>query len=181
MAAESLPKYIVRSRDTLFFRRRQRGGGSAPWIMLKTQFQKGDPIPKCLHDEIEQLQAEWSERGTNQKPKPIISADLFFQRLERGARSRAKKAGRRHTLPAGWAAETFERQEARCHATGLPIRISEKKHDPWAASIERLDPSQGYTPENCVLTCYIYNCAKNQFSEADLTKLCRAIVRPKRK
>jgi hypothetical protein len=66
-----------------------------------------------------------------------------------------------------------------CAVTGLPFCFDEPdetKFNPWAPSIDRKDPFRGYVKDNVQFVCVAYNLAKNQFSEAVLLRLARAIV-----
>lgn len=100
-----------------------------------------------------------------------------FTAMERSARNRAKRNGREHALPVGWMRERFEEQHGRCAVTALPFEKGNRKHAPYAPSIDRKDSAKGYTPENCQLVCYMVNCARNQFSDYEFLRMCRAVVR----
>lgn len=62
----------------------------------------------------------------------------------------------------------LKRSSRRCEVTGIPF--SNAAHDgmrirPWRASVDRLNSSIGYSPENCRLVCASVNIAMNQFGE----------------
>lgn len=43
-------------------------------------------------------------------------------------------------------------------------------------SIDRIRPVLGYTPDNIMLVCWHYNCAKSEYGLEDLLVLSTAIV-----
>ncbi len=49
----------------------------------------------------------------------------------------------------------WSKQQGRCYYTNLPMTARPKSE--WQCSLERLDPNQGYTVENCVLCCLEMN------------------------
>ena len=100
----------------------------------------------------------------------------YFKAMFRAARARANRNSRPFTLPDNWMFEQYRRQDCRCAISGLTMLKTQAKHDPWAPSIDRIDPEQGYTPENCQLVCYAVNTAKNQFSMEVLLTVCQAIA-----
>lgn len=64
-----------------------------------------------------------------------------------------------------------------CEATGLElIWEGPDRQNPWAPSVDRIDPSGGYTPDNVQVTCWIYNWAKGKWPKETLAKLAHAIV-----
>ena len=63
-----------------------------------------------------------------------------------------------------------------CEVTGLPFTYSLQARNPWSPSIDRIDPSKGYTLENTRVVVWIYNTAKNVFSDEDVLLMCQAVV-----
>jgi len=75
----------------------------------------------------------------------------------------------------------------RCEKTGIPFVLDAENHNdsvtskgqvrnPWAPSIDRVDSSKGYTEDNCVIVCYVYNMAKGSFDESVLEMFCRGYL-----
>jgi len=66
-----------------------------------------------------------------------------------------------------------------CSATGLPLSL---EHDggsyrnPWAPSIDRINPSKGYVPGNVRVVCALYNLARNDFPDEALMTLAKALA-----
>lgn len=67
-----------------------------------------------------------------------------------------------------------------CEVTGIPFDLTGAPNGfrthPWAPSIDRIDSSGVYTPENVQIVCWAYNCAKNEFGSDVLLRLAHAIV-----
>lgn len=54
--------------------------------------------------------------------------------------------------------EMWETQNGRCGISGLPMKLAVKQRD--MVSIERIDMNKGYTRENCMLICLMFNATK---------------------
>ena len=61
-----------------------------------------------------------------------------------------------------------------CAATGHRFLL--EPGSPWRPSIDRLDPSRGYVPDNCQVVCCIYNFAKHDYQHSDVLELARCLV-----
>ena len=69
----------------------------------------------------------------------------------------------------------------KCEVTGLPFSFAEadrgkKKVHPYAPSVDRIDPHQGYVQSNVRVVVYHYNVAKADFSDNELLVLAHALV-----
>jgi hypothetical protein len=111
----------------------------------------------------------------------------------RSCRNERTNTWRTHTLT-GRANQLFENAKQRSRTAGLPITITRdwvagalssgrcavtniafESRGPFAASLDRIDPSQGYTEENVQVVCWIYNRAKNKDDHEAVLKLARAL------
>lgn len=76
--------------------------------------------------------------------------------------------------------EQWEKQQGQCPYTGwklenLPSSGSRSELHPARASLDRIDSSRGYTPDNIQFVAYMANCAKNEFPEEKLFEFCQAV------
>lgn len=136
----------------------------------------GDPRHDAQIAEIERDGCAPREEKPLYSRDPSENMQRHLVAILRAARSRATAAGREFTITKEWLLDTVEAQNYKCAGTGLPMKKTRAKHDPWAPSIDRRDNALGYTPDNCRVVSYIYNCARNQFSQDDLLRLSKAIV-----
>jgi hypothetical protein len=162
--ANGLPKHVYRRRGYIYLEH---------------------PVAGChrLPDEVGSAEFEAAYLSLISAAVTVKRVGMFtpdgkdhFASMERQARLRAIKYGREFSLPKGWMKERYAAQNGKCAITGRLMVKDRERHAPWAPSIDRLDSSKGYTPENSRLIGYIVNCAKNQFTEQELVDMCRAIV-----
>lgn len=52
--------------------------------------------------------------------------------------------------------DMYREAEGRCHISGFPLKLT--TNDKFQLSLERLNNTKGYTRENCVLVCLMFNC-----------------------
>lgn len=67
----------------------------------------------------------------------------------------------------------------RCAVTGLAFDLTphpDHRVHPFAPSLDRIHPKKGYTRSNVQVVCWAYNAARNQWGNAVLLRLARAIV-----
>ena len=96
------------------------------------------------------------------------------------ARIRAKRQGVPFTITTKWFLNKAL-TGGKCEVTGLPFDHStptvKRKMNPFSASLDRVIPELGYTPDNCRVVCWIHNRAKGSDGMNDLYTYCRAFVR----
>lgn len=66
-----------------------------------------------------------------------------------------------------------------CQATGIPFSLEDRVDghmNPWAPSLDRIDPAGGYTDDNTWVVCCIFNLAKSDFAMADVVAMARALL-----
>lgn len=95
----------------------------------------------------------------------------------------ARRAARIFELDKEWLVEKLKK--GICEKTGLPFVLNGKdqqelnqkssKH-PFSPSLERKDSTIGYTKENTIVVCLIYNYCKNVFEEEAVEMFCRAYL-----
>lgn len=88
------------------------------------------------------------------------------------ARKRAEKKGLSFDLTVEWYNEQFAKG---CAMTGLPLDPNGFK-TPWVAHVDRINPEDGYTIENCRLVVACYNLAKKHWTDKDVLRMANALV-----
>lgn len=64
-----------------------------------------------------------------------------------------------------------------CEVTGLPlVVVAGVGATPWAPALLLRDPAAGYTPENTLVVCWAYKAAKQDFTDADVLLVAKALV-----
>lgn len=77
----------------------------------------------------------------------------------------------------------WEQQQGVCPLTGWPLRLPVgvvgwgSKSSPECASLDRIDNSKGYVIGNVRFVAVIANYARSDFSDADVVRFARAVVR----
>jgi hypothetical protein len=89
------------------------------------------------------------------------------------ARVRSKRKGLDYGLSSSWAKA---RWTGRCEITGAEFRISRGAPNPYSPSIDRIDSSKGYTPENCRFILWAINQFKGAHSDAAMLEIARLLV-----
>lgn len=113
--------------------------------------------------------------------KPLSLPDAMFKRYLCLARRRRKED---FNLSIEDVKRQWSIQNGRCRYSGWKL-ISPKntsececmKLTPERASLDRIDSSKGYIPENIQFVCVMANYAKNKFSSSDLIEFCTAVAR----
>jgi endogenous inhibitor of DNA gyrase (YacG/DUF329 family) len=101
----------------------------------------------------------------------------YAKRMIVSSRYYAKKKGIAHTLTE--AHINNQLSSGMCQVTGLPITSnigSGEARGVYSPSIDRTDNSVGYRNSNVRVVCWIFNLAKNKFSDRDLNNLAVALV-----
>jgi hypothetical protein len=70
-----------------------------------------------------------------------------------------------------------------CPILGVAFNVDpdRKSYSAFAASIDRIDPNQGYTKRNCQIVCWIYNRAKGNGTHNEVLILAEALMPSKSK
>lgn len=66
-----------------------------------------------------------------------------------------------------------------CPVTGVPFdlrKASRHSRNPFAPSLDRINPKLGYTPENTRVVIWHYNAMKGELSDREVLEICRKIV-----
>ena len=98
-----------------------------------------------------------------------------FGFLLQTARGNAKKKFREFSITKEILIEKFNLQEGKCFYTGLTL--NKIIGFPDSISIDRIDSTLGYIPENIVLCTYKVNVMKNDLSFEQLISICKNIIK----
>jgi hypothetical protein len=68
-----------------------------------------------------------------------------------------------------------------CPRTGLEFRIEDKgsnysNRHPQTPSIDKIDPTKGYTKDNIQVVCWWYNSAKARYTDEQVLQLCMSVI-----
>ena len=88
-------------------------------------------------------------------------------------RTRAKVKGREFSLTPEWVEQRL--LAGACEVTGIPFVLGVFRHA-FLPSIDRIDSSKGYTPENCRVVLWMINAAKNDLAEDDFLSALRQVA-----
>lgn len=102
----------------------------------------------------------------------------YLRRTVRTGKGRtSRRTTRVYAISAEFMIALAEKQNFRYAVTGIeferPVRGGRA---PFAPSIDRIDNSRGYEPDNVRLVCLIVNLARSNFPDDALVKMARAIV-----
>lgn len=94
------------------------------------------------------------------------------------ALNRSRKNSTTFNLTVDW---IFDKLKRPCPKTGVPFVVSGlgtnyADRNPYSASIDKIDPDRGYTIDNCQVVSWLYNCAKQRFSEEEVYDFCLRVV-----
>ena len=99
-------------------------------------------------------------------------ADYRASSLLRAAKQRNENV----TITKEWVKERIE--AGVCEVTGIPFDMSSAKPArAFTPSLDRIDPSHDYTPDNTQVVCWIYNRAKGVHSHDAVVTLAEALCK----
>lgn len=124
-----------------------------------------------------------TELESGYKPKLLAGADEWHAlaaALTARTRWRARSRGVPFMLTAPYVYGLMARAEFRCSVSGIAFAKPERKaleREPWAPSIDRIDPRAGYMPDNVRMVALAANYAMNQWGYDVLLRLSLAVAR----
>lgn len=93
-------------------------------------------------------------------------------------RRRARKEGTEFSLTSDWFIKNFSLGV--CALTGLPFSFNGArrghKYDPYSPSVDRIDNSRGYHPDNCRVVLTAVNVALNHWGYDVFLPIARALA-----
>lgn len=96
------------------------------------------------------------------------------------AKKRAEDKGWDFNLTPEWIQPKLE--AGRCEATGIELELSGGEFKgyghfrPWTPSLDRIDPTRGYTTDNVQVVCWMYNQAKGVSAHSDVIRFAAAVM-----
>lgn len=93
----------------------------------------------------------------------------------KASRMRAAKSGIEHTLTEEWCAA---RWTGKCELTGIEF-VTDRKPASMRLrnpSLDRIDPTRGYTPDNCRFILWSVNSFKHTGSDSDIRDIAKALL-----
>ncbi len=109
--------------------------------------------------------------SNDKKLKRCINARLL------GAKDRAKTQGLEFNITLEYLLYLWNYQKGKCALSDLNMTYELKvRRVPTNVSIDKIDHTKGYTMDNIQLVCMACNQIKNDLSNEDMYKFCKAIV-----
>lgn len=139
----------------------------------------------CSNIPIERKKAKYLRGREKDKQRKAANLGTVFGwcgKLFHAAKARAKKRGMDFSLSQEFVLELWEKQNGSCCLTGIPFELitggncGYKRYNPYSASLDRIDNSKGYTPENVRLVCTAINLAMNEFGLEQFEIFCKSFV-----
>lgn len=97
--------------------------------------------------------------------------NIVTKTIINGWRQRAKRDAIPFLLTQAQLAEMWVGQNGHCAVTGRMMTVN--KNDPCKVSLDRVDPSMGYSANNVRFVCTSVNFARHTMSDDDLRKMLR--------
>jgi hypothetical protein len=107
---------------------------------------------------------------------PRVGTDFEGYTLLAGAVARSKKKGLECTLTREWVIERIT--QGCCEVTGIRF-VKGKGYGPssYSATIDRIDPVKGYTPDNCRMVIWAFNCFKGRMTDPEVFAIARRLAK----
>lgn len=64
-----------------------------------------------------------------------------------------------------------------CAVTGIPFELGRSRRDAYSPSIDRIEPTKGYTRDNCRFVLWAINACKGSATDADVLRICKAFIK----
>jgi hypothetical protein len=101
--------------------------------------------------------------------------EFKLRRLLYYSRVRAKEKCLKHTITKDWLEE--KTKSNLCELTKIEFDYDTTiQRNPFGPSIDRIDVSKGYTPDNCRIVIWAVNAGLGHYSERDLYRVCKAYL-----
>ena len=113
-------------------------------------------------DKIEQFKKD--------NPKEYKLIRLYYY-----AGVRAKQKNMERTITLEWLKKECENNI--CSVTGKTFDYNSNYHrNPYGPSVDRIDITKGYTPENCRIVIWAFNRARDHYTDKDVYSMCKTLL-----
>ena len=129
-----------------------------------------------------QINRDWYARNKEaqqlrKKAYGLLYRERFpWQKLLHCAATRAKKKGIEFTLTPEWASISYT---GFCAISGLQFNTTpgtRRGPRPYSPSIDRIDISRGYTPDNCRFILCSLNAFKGELNDSQMLEIAQALL-----
>jgi len=154
-----LPKFVYKRKGGYLFRDKAK---NKCYMIGKTEEEMLENYARIKGFRKRETQSDWAKK-------------LFYS-----VRSNARTRGIDVYIDYNWILSQFESGDRRCAISGIPFDFgynSKYRRRPFAPSVDRIDSSLPYTPENCRLVCCVANYAMNSWDDEVLIKLAHGVAR----
>jgi hypothetical protein len=100
---------------------------------------------------------------------------FIANQLYNNAKARAKSKNLDCTITIEWIVKKLKKIKDKCQATN--IKFSKEPHSPYSPSLDRIEPTLGYTKANTQIVIINYNKMKSNHSGIIATKIAKALVK----
>jgi len=177
---EGLPPCVYRRRGALYYAGKH-ADGTTRWTKLgETWAASRETYERIV---TAARGSGWIDRNLYPDRRTAVpKRELML--LLRNARKNSISRGLECTLTIDDLQHMSDRAGGKCELSGLPFEFGVaaemadqqgRRRRLWAASIDRVNSRAGYTPENCRLVCMAVNAARQEFGDAVLFKIARAL------
>ncbi len=103
---------------------------------------------------------------------------VIFKRMEKGDKKRKHHTFQTITIDATYLKQIWEQQQGKCFYTGIQLILPKsfpESHNPLSPSIDRIDSSKGYIPDNIQIVHKQANFMKQSLSHDEFITFCKLI------
>jgi hypothetical protein len=109
--------------------------------------------------------------------KSNINIEKLLHIRYTSAKARAKSQGINFDIDEKYLLDLYNKQTGKCYYSGISMEINIPQNGEYkfTLSLDKINPSLGYTKGNVVLCCWIVNVMKTNTNYNDFIDLCKLI------